>query len=502
MSTFETVPELVARAAAQFGDLPAVFDGRRRLTFAELAVAVSRAAGSYGTLGPPGATDLLSARNSVGLVVAWLGAIDAGLIPAAVNPDLTISELRYIGGELEPCCVAVDAPEGAGSELAVEYGVPLVQVAQIEGAAPGKARPIDPLKTAAIVYTSGTTSRPKGVQVRHAAYTETGRSFPSWVGLRGEDVLWACLPLFHINAQAYSLMTALAHGMPLAVTDRFHATTFWADAAELGVTAVNVIGAMLTFLEAQPQSSFRESRLRLIYAAPAPAPEVRRRLQERFGVFITGGYGMSENTFGCAESPTSRDKAGSIGRPRQPVAATFENQLKIVTPDGRDAATGEPGELHFRNPVLTPGYWRAPEITSAALVDGWLKTGDLGVRDDDGDISLVGRSKEMIRRRGENISPAEVEDALAVHPAVAAVAVFGIPSPSTEEDVVAAVVLRPGFSAIASELQAFARERLAPFKVPTEIAFVADLPLTATARVARDRLRNEFLAARVKLTES
>jgi crotonobetaine/carnitine-CoA ligase len=435
--------------------------------------------------------------NSPATVVAWLGAIQAGAVPAAVNPELTAPELTYLGGDLEPALVLADLARLQNAEvLARQLKVPALAVEDLGAGADAISVPeLDPMQTAAIVYTSGTTSRPKGVQVRHAAYTETGQSFPGWIGLTGRQRLWAVLPLFHINAQAYSLMTALAHGFTLALSEKFHASTFWREAQALEVTSVNVIGAMLAFLERQPLESWVESGLRTIYAAPAPAHEHRLQLEERFGVRIAGGYGMSENTFGCVESPSSRLKPGSVGRPRQPASGRFVNQVRIVTEGGREAGPGEVGELRFSNPVLTPGYWRAPHISARALAGGWLHTGDAGFRDVEGDLVLTGRLKEMIRRRGENISPGEVEDALLEHPVVASAAVFGVPSEATEEEVVAAVVLTEGAGATAEELRSFARERLAAYKVPKEIIIRESLPMTPTMRVARDALRREYLEA-------
>jgi crotonobetaine/carnitine-CoA ligase len=356
---------------------------------------------------------------------------------------------------------------------------------------------------AAIVYTSGTTSRPKGVMVRHAAYTETGASFPGWIGLsphpdpppragEGDVRLWACLPLFHINAQAYSLMTALAHGFSLALSPKFHASSFWREARALGVTSVNVVGAMLEFLAAQPEDTWVESPLRTIYTAPGPAPGQRDGLEARFGIRILTGYGMSENPFGCAESATSRMKAGSIGRPRQPASRAFENELRIVHPEGGDVEPGEVGELCFRNPVMTPGYWNASEITTATIKDGWLHTGDAGFRDKDGDVFLTARFKDMIRRRGENIAPAEVEDALLAHPNVRAAAVFGVPAGLLEDEVVAVVVLRDGEESDEAALKGWTATRLAAYKVPSRIHFRDSLPTTATHRVAKDRLRKEY----------
>jgi crotonobetaine/carnitine-CoA ligase len=480
---FLTVPEAVEQAGERFGERLAVAEKARSLSFSALSDAVARAAG--GLEASPGDRVLIVSANSVEMVLAWLGVIHAGAIPAAVNPELVPAELEYLAKDLEASTVLVDADRrDAGRKVARVVSARFGIIGELQGDAV-EAQGADPMATAAIVYTSGTTSRPKGVQVRHAAYTETGLSFPGWIGLGERERLWACLPFFHINAQAYSLMSALMCGHSLAVSDRFHATTFWQDARELEVTEVNLIGAMLTFVERQPQERFVESGLRTVYAAPAPEPDRRRELEARFKVRVTSGYGMSENTFGCAESRTSRDKPGSIGRPRQPASGAFVNRLLIVD-----------GELCFQNPVLTPGYWNAPEQTAQALVDGWLHTGDGGRVDEDGDVFLTTRLKDMIRRRGENISPGEVEEALRAHPAVAEAAVFGVPAEVGEEEVVAAVVLAEGAAAGEDELKEFAGRSLARFKVPSAIVFRERLPLTATMRVAKDVLRQEYAPSR------
>jgi crotonobetaine/carnitine-CoA ligase len=300
------------------------------------------------------------------------------------------------------------------------------------------------------------------------------------------------LPFFHINAQAYSLMTALANGYPLVVSPKFRASTFWRDAAELGVTEVNLIGAMLAILARQPPELFVPGALRTVYAAPALEPPENRALEARFGVRVVTGFGMSECTFGCIETPTSRAKAASIGRPRAHPAGLIPNELRIVAPSGELAPRGTVGELQFRHAAVTPGYWNAPEITERALQDGWLRTGDAGYVDDDGDVVLAGRYKEMIRRRGENVAPREVEDALALHPAVAQAAVVGVPSSLSEEDVVACVVRAPDAVADEAELRAWCATRLAPYKIPARIVFLDAFPLTPTMRVAKERLKAEI----------
>jgi len=473
------VPELLASAEQHFGDAPAIVTTQRSESFRELARATRSAAMALRRRGlDRGDRVLMAAANSPSLIHVWLGAIWAGGIPAAVNPELTASEIDYVREDLRPAVTLLNGELEA------------LQSTVIESDAPAAA--VEPLEVAAIVYTSGTTSRPKGVMVRHAAYTETGASFPGWMGLKSPQRLFVCLPLFHINAQAYSLMTALVHGFAVALPPKFHASTFWRDAHALGVTSVNVVGAMLEFLAKQPEGTWVESALRTIYAAPGPPPAQRDQLEARFRVRILTGYGMSENPFGCAESATSRMKAGSIGRPRQPASGAFENELRIVRLEGGDAGPGEVGELCFRNPVMTAGYWNAPDVTAATIKDGWLRTGDAGFRDDEGDVFLKGRFKEMIRRRGENIAPAEVEDALLAHPSVQQAAVVGVPAGLLEDEVVAVVVLRAGLEADEAALKAWAATRLAAYKLPSRIHFRDSLPTTATHRVAKDRLRQEY----------
>ncbi len=473
------MPELLASAEHRFGDRPAIITTDGSESFRELARSARSAAEALRRRGlNPGDRVLLAAPNSPSLVHAWLATILVGGIPAAVNPELTTAEIDYVRGDLKPAVTLLHEEVGALDARLFEPNKP--------------AFAVHPLEVAAIVYTSGTTSRPKGVMVRHAAYTETGESFPGWISLKPPQRLWVCLPLFHINAQAYSLMAALANGFALALTPKFHASTFWRDARALEVTSVNVVGAMLEFVAAQPESTWVESSLRTIYAAPGPPPAQRDRLEARFGVRIVTGYGMSENPFGCAESATSRMKAGSIGRPRQPASGAFRNELRIVRQEGGDAEPGEVGELCFGNPVMTPGYWNAPEITASTIKDGWLHTGDAGFRDQDGDVFLTGRYKEMIRRRGENIAPAEVEDALLAHSAVRAAAVFGVPAGLTEDEVVAVVVLQDGARPDEAALKAWAATRLAGYKVPSRIHFRNSLPTTATHRVAKEILRKEY----------
>ena len=425
---------------------------------------------------------LISGGNGIGTIEAWLAVIHAGALPVAVNPALTEPELRYVVDDLRPRVALL-----GDAQVAVMH-------AEARAAAPAPLPGGEPADAAAIVYTSGTTSRPKGALVRHLAYVGAGQSMRSWLGLRDAERLWCVLPFFHINAQAYSLMTALANGYELCVSPKFSASAFWRDAAALGVTEVNLIGAMVAILARQPSDTFVRGALRTVYAAPVLEPAENRAFEARFGVRMVTGFGMSECTFGCIETPTSRAKRSSVGAPRSHPDGLIANELRIVTPRGELAPRGVAGELQFRNAATTPGYWNAPEITDRALQDGWLRTGDAGYIDGDGDVVLVGRYKEMIRRRGENVAPREVEDALALHPGVQLAAVVGVPSSLSEEDVVACVVRAPDAVVGEAELREFCALRLAPYKIPARVLFLDALPLTPTMRVAKERLKAEIAA--------
>jgi crotonobetaine/carnitine-CoA ligase len=497
-----SVPQLLGDAAARFGDAPFLIDADGTHSFAQAADAAAAGAGWLRARGvAPGDRVLLAGGNSAATVIAWLSAVHAGAWPAAVNPALTAPELDYLADDLRPAFALADAASAdALRAIAAPRGIALGGIgAALEAGRLGEhaeriaAHDAAPSDVAAIVYTSGTTSRPKGAMVRHVAYTGAGQSMPSWIGLGAHERLWCVLPFFHINAQAYSTMTALAHGYPLTISPKFRASTFWSDAAALDVTEVNLIGAMLAILHKQPTELYVPNALRTLYCAPALDPPTNRALEQRFGVRVTSGFGMSENTFGCVQSATSIAKASCIGRPRVHPEGLIPNEIRIVDPERGPVARGESGELQFRNAAVTPGYWNAPEITERTLVDGWLRTGDAGRIDEDGDVVLVGRYKEMIRRRGENIAPREVEDALEAHASVAQAAVIGVPSSLSEEDVVGCVIASPGATPDEASLRAWCAERLAPFKVPLRIFTVAAFPLTPTMRVEKTRLREQIL---------
>jgi crotonobetaine/carnitine-CoA ligase len=315
-----------------------------------------------------------------------------------------------------------------------------------------------------------------------------GEGFPYWMGLTAQDRLMTSLPLFHINAPAYSMMGSLTCGAGLILLPRFSASGFLDSGRRHGATEFNAIGAMLEILMRQPlRPDDADTLLRLCYTGPAPARERQEEMERRFGLRIVVGYAMSESPYGLIW-PHGTRPFGTLGVPRQHPQLGVVNHARVIDGAGQEVGPGGTGELLLRNPVLTRGYWGMPEETARVFTNGWLHTGDLVTVDPGGTYTFVARKKEVLRRRGENLSPAEVEEVVEEHRDVLETAVVGVPSELSEEEVKAFVVPVPGHQPDFAELRAFTAERLAAFKVPRYWQLIDELPRTPTARVAKHRL--------------
>ncbi|MBS2020211.1 MAG: AMP-binding protein [Deltaproteobacteria bacterium] len=480
MSSFpETIPELLedraAIARSGGGRDPWLFWESETFTLDDVLGEVDRIAVGLADRGVRKGDVVVSlAGNRPETIFVWLAANRLGAIAMPINPAFTEAERAGIFALVRPKVIAGDA-EIAELRRAGR-GAPAVDV-----------RPEDP---AVALATSGTTGAPKAVLQTHRTYVLTAEAYASWIGLRPSDRVLVTLPLFHVNAQAYGVMGALGTGATLALGPKFSASRFWQNAKQLGATQVNLIGAMISILLGTPASpADRDHAVRLCYAALALPEERHRAFEERFGATMTVGYGLSESTFGTVWPVLGPRRYGSMGRLRQHPRLGEINRARVVRDDGTDAPAGEPGELWLSNPAIMAGYLDAPAETASALEGGWLHTGDIVRRDDDGFFTFVSRRKEMLRRRGENISAAEVEGVIAQHPSVAEVAVVGVPSPLGEDDVVAWVAPRPGTTIDVEALRTFASERLAAFKVPSTFHVRDALPRTATERIAKHLLK-------------
>ena len=443
-------------------------------------------------------------RNSDGHVRMLLALARIGAIMVPVNPEYGVEEARYVlhHAEVSAVIASVDTLEVARKACIGLAKAPWF--ALLDGAAadapslhelsqdaPDVALPVDVSAddTCLIVYTSGTTGFPKGAMHSQRSFVTGGEAFVQRVYLQDDDRVMIVLPLFHINALFYSLAGTLAAGCSMVIVPKFSASTFWQSIVDTRATEVNIIEAIGTILKARPRSEFRpEHRLRAVYGVRESVADTFR---DEFKVpHRIGGYGMTEIpgvTCNPVEGPQKKGSMGPVGRhpdPGRPWA-----QCRIVDDEGRDVPTGETGELLVKTPIIMQGYYRDPEQTRNAFRDGWFMTGDLVRRDEDDYFFFVSRKKDIIRRRGENIAGAELDRVIGSHPAVLEAAAIPVPAELGEDEILVAVVAKPGHAVSAEDIAQWCRERLAPMKVPRYVAFVDELPHTPTHKVLKAQLK-------------
>jgi carnitine-CoA ligase len=511
-----TIPRLLAAAAGRNPDGTWLRSDDGSLTFGGAIAAVAGTAARLQAAGARrGDRVLLTASTSPPYLLCWLALTSLGAVAVAVNPRSSAAELAGLIRQVEPRLLVTDAQvadqvasarhgggPADGDRPAATPFPPVVDVQQLipadwnsAAAMAEKARSarlpdaaVRPDDIAVLIPTSGTTGQSKLVMQTHRAYAMAGEGFPFWMELTAADRMLTTLPLFHINAPAYSVMGSLACGAGLVLAGRFSASVFLDISRRHGATEFNAIGAMLEILMRQPERpDDADTPLRLCYTGPAPERERQLEIERRFGLRIIVGYAMSESPYGLIWPHGSRPY-GTLGTIRQHPALGVINDARVVSESGAVLGAGETGELELRNPVLTPGYFGMPAETAAVRDGQWLRTGDLVTANDDGTYTFVSRVKEVIRRRGENLSPLEVEEVLESHPAVLEAAVVGVPSELSEEEVKAFIVAAAGAELHFAELRSYVAERLAAFKVPRYWEQIGELPRTPTARVAKHRL--------------
>jgi long-chain acyl-CoA synthetase len=510
--TGSTLQELAEEAWARHGEASVLWFEGTRFSGPQLADRARRLSGGLRAAGlAPGDRVVVCMANCPEVGVSYQGLWRAGAVATPVLFLLSEDELRHVLLD-SGATTAITTPELIGKLLAAAAGVDslqrivlvgpepvvataaaadprVVSFAALEAAEPGPLVTADPAAMAALLYTGGTTGRSKGVVLSHDALSASAWSALAGALEGGDDpaVTLSPLPLAHV----YGLMLSI--GAMHLPTGRTSVLMRWFDAPgflqlvqEHRVESAAVVPAMLLALLQQPLESFDLTSLRRIGSGGAPLPaEAVDRLHARLpGVEVSEGYGCTETAAIISTSPPGAARAGSVGRPAHGVT------VRIERPDGSDARPGEDGEICVRTAGLMTGYWHAPEETAHAMRGGWLHTGDIGHRDDDGYLYVVDRTKDLIIRNGINIYPRDVEEALMRHPDVTAVAVVGRPDARTGEEVVAFATARSGSGLTADDLVAFGRAHLSAVKYPREVRLVDAIPLTSVGKLDRKALRS------------
>jgi sulfoacetate-CoA ligase len=471
------------------------------LTFAELLDSCRGVAAYLAARGlKPGGHVSLVMPNGLATLRILLGAMASGHCVNPVNLLSQPEQMRHVLDHSD-CELVFASPDWAERvrDRVKEIGR-TIEVVEIDpdaahlpsepppsGVALSRPRPDD---LALLMYTSGTTGMPKGVMLTHANVVANAHAISVEQRLGAGDRVLAVLPLYHINAFAVTMLAPLAHGGSLAMPPRFSAGRFWDMATRFECTWINVVPTMVSYLlegEAPPREAIAPIRFCRSASAPLP-PEYLRAFEEKFGIGIIETMGLTETVAPAFSNPyeANQRKVGSVGRPSG-------CEARVVDENGREVPDGTPGEIAIRGPQVTPGYYKNEAATAAAFFpDGWLRSGDIGMRDADGFFRVTGRIKELIIKGGENIAPREIDEVLLRHPAVLDAAAVGIPDRHYGQEIAACVIPRAGCTCTEDELKAFCVEHLGPYKTPKAIHFVAELPRGPSGKVQRLKLANQF----------
>ncbi|MDN3455665.1 MULTISPECIES: AMP-binding protein [Rhodococcus] len=477
-----SLPDLIRRRALERPEHPALVVDGITVTYRELrdrAASMGADLRNHGVGRGERVAALSGNRIELADLVlgcAWIGAV--------VVPLNTALRAYSVASALEQAGVQriLVSPEYSGAVAGFDGTVWVMgeQCVPTAGSHPGcEPETLDPLDLAAILFTSGTTGLPRGVRCPHAQFLQWGKGVGASLGLTGDDVLYNCLPLFHTNA-LNAFVQSLWAGSTFFLGQRFSVRNHWREVREIGATVDYLLGAMVAMLmNADPSPQDRQHSVHVALAPATPAHLIEPFAQ-RFGVELVDGFGSTETNLVIGTLPGDR-RAGYMGRVMSGYDAAVVN-------DGTAAADGEPGELVVRSTIpgaCSLGYL-GEEIPAT---ESWIQTGDRVIREADGWFRFVDRIKDVIRRRGENISGAEVETVLALHPSVGQVAVFPVPSDLAEDDVMATVILRPGVSFDPISILEFSQQQLPYFALPRYIDVVDTLPLTETGKVQKAVLR-------------
>jgi acyl-CoA synthetase (AMP-forming)/AMP-acid ligase II len=445
-------------------------------------------------------------ENRPDFIVHWLALNGLGVSIVPINPAYRAAEIEYLIAHAEPDLIVTlhdqkelrKALTGAVPVLDVSGDDLAASVAKIPLARRPPPRTDNPASQteAALLYTSGTTARPKGCILTNEYVVATGRCYASHGGEAtyhiGTERLYSPLPLFHMAGLTLTTIAMMLTGGCLILPERFHAKYAWRDIVSCRASVLHYLGVIVAALLAQPETPDEKAHALRFSMGVGANPEQRARARERFGIPFVEGWGMTETGRSPFNAVEPRHlETNTIGR------SVPGLEMIVLDPDGNALPPGAVGELCVRHSEATPrrgffsGYLKDPEATEQAWRSGWFHTGDSAWQHEDGAFVFVDRLKHLVRRAGENISAAEVEAVLTTSPLVKQAAVVAARDPIRDEEVAAFIVINDGADVlrdVAQDIFRFCRERLAPFKLPAWIAFVAELPLTSTNKIQKHAL--------------
>jgi acyl-CoA synthetase (AMP-forming)/AMP-acid ligase II len=488
------LPELLRRSAERFGDKPALIgaDGTTR-TYRDLwsyARKVARFLQDHGI--KKGDKVGIFSPNHVDYGAVFYGILLAGATVNTLNPLYREREIEHQLDDAEAVALFVFSPMAAPVEAArrnlprLRHVWPLEGLPGLVGDVSEEYRPVEinaREDVAVLPYSSGTTGLPKGVMLTHHNITANVKQGLATEQLTPDAVSLCVLPFFHIYGMTVFLGAGLALGTTGVVMMRFDAEQMLELVGKYGMTNLYLAPpAILAMANVPNLSRFDTSSLRIVVSGAAPLPtEVAERVKSTYGCLVSQGYGLTETSPATNTNPLDRIKLESCG---PPMADTFEKIVSLDT--GEELPAGEVGEVAVQGPQVMKGYWKRPEETKECLSeDGWLLTGDIGWLDEDGYLHVLDRKKEMIKYKGYQVAPAELEAVLHEHPSVLDAAV--IPKRHLEGGEIpkALIVLREGFEASPEELMAFVAEKVAPYKKIREVEYVSEVPKTASGKILR-----------------
>ncbi|MUK90107.1 long-chain-fatty-acid--CoA ligase [Ornithinibacillus sp. L9] len=486
----------------------------KETSYYELEASVQQFATQLESLGyQKGDHIALVVGNSPYFIIGLYGAIRAGVVVIPINPLYTPNEMTYIlqNGDVKGIITMdvllgkfasisdqlpnvqhyISCESGAGIDLKTHpLSSKLLSFTHLvkTGSSVFENEPtLEEEDTAIILYTSGTTGKPKGAMLSHKNLFSNAKDVADYLTISGEDRVIAALPMFHVFCLTVSLNAPLMNGGTILIVPKFSPQEVFRTAKEHEATVFAGVPTMYNYLLQTAEGNQEDfSGIRLCISGGAAMPvALLKQFEKTFEVKVSEGYGLSEASPVTCFNPLDRPrKPGSIG------TSIINVENKVVDEFGEELPVGEVGELVVRGPNVMKGYYKMPEETAVALKDGWLYTGDMARMDDEGYFYIVDRKKDMILVGGYNVYPREVEEVLYSHPDVAEVAVVGKPDPNTGEAVVSFVVLKDP-TITADELIDFCKGHLAKYKLPTKIEFLDELPKNTTGKILRRQLKDK-----------